>query len=61
MSDNRKQAVVTSITGEEGASLSQLLHQKSCTVLGTYRRNSSVEFRRLDEMDITEHSNPLTG
>ncbi|MAB27607.1 MAG: GDP-mannose 4,6-dehydratase, partial [Alteromonadaceae bacterium] len=48
MSDNRNRAVVTGITGQDGAYLSQLLLEKGYTVFGTYRRTSSVNFWRLD-------------
>ena len=57
MSDNRNRAVVTGITGQDGAYLSQLLLEKGYTVFGTYRRTSSVNFWRLDELGITGHSN----
>ena len=57
MSDNRNRAVVTGITGQDGAYLSQLLLEKGYTVFGTYRRTSSVNFWRLDELGITDHSN----
>ena len=55
MSDNRNRAVVTGITGQDGAYLAQLLLAKGYTVYGTYRRTSSVNFWRLDELDITHH------
>ena len=57
VSDNRNRAVVTGITGQDGAYLSQLLLEKGYTVYGTYRRTSSVNFWRLDELGITDHSN----
>ena len=57
MSDNRNRAVVTGITGQDGAYLSQLLLEKGYTVYGTYRRTSSVNFWRLDELGITDHPN----
>ena len=57
MSDNRDRAVVTGITGQDGAYLSQLLLEKGYTVFGTYRRTSSVNFWRLDELGITDHPN----
>ena len=55
MSDNKNRAVVTGITGQDGAYLAQLLLAKGYTVYGTYRRTSSVNFWRLDELDITNH------
>ena len=57
VSDNRNRAVVTGITGQDGAYLSQLLLEKGYTVFGTYRRTSSVNFWRLDELGITDHPN----
>ena len=57
VSDHRNRAVVTGITGQDGAYLSQLLLEKGYTVFGTYRRTSSVNFWRLDELGITDHSN----
>ena len=50
-------AVVTGITGQDGAYLTQLLLEKGYTVFGTYRRTSSVNFWRLDELGITDHPN----
>lgn len=55
MSDKNKRAVVTGITGQDGAYLTQLLLHKGYTVFGTYRRTSSVNFWRLDELGITDH------
>lgn len=57
MSDSRNRAVVTGVTGQDGAYLSQLLLEKGYTVFGTYRRTSSVNFWRLDELGITDHAN----
>ena len=57
VSNNRNRAVVTGITGQDGAYLSQLLLEKGYTVFGTYRRTSAVNFWRLDELGITDHPN----
>ena len=57
MSDTGKRAVVTGITGQDGAYLTQLLLNKGYHVYGTYRRTSSVNFWRLDELGITGHVN----
>ena len=57
MSDTGKRAVVTGITGQDGAYLTQLLLNKGYHVYGTYRRTSSVNFWRLDELGITGHEN----
>jgi GDPmannose 4,6-dehydratase len=51
-----KIAVVTGITGQDGAYLSELLLSKGYTVYGTYRRTSSVNFWRIEELGI--HTNP---
>jgi GDPmannose 4,6-dehydratase len=48
-------ALVTGITGQDGAYLAQLLLDKGYTVYGTYRRTSSVNFWRLDELGVTRH------
>lgn len=50
-----KKAVVTGITGQDGAYLTQLLLDKGYQVFGTYRRTSSVNFWRLDELGVTDH------
>jgi GDPmannose 4,6-dehydratase len=57
LSDTGKRAVVTGITGQDGAYLTQLLLNKGYHVYGTYRRTSSVNFWRLDELGITGHEN----
>ena len=50
-------ALITGITGQDGAYLTQLLLEKGYTVYGTYRRTSSVNFWRLDELGITHNEN----
>ncbi len=50
-------AIVTGITGQDGAYLAQLLLEKGYTVYGTYRRTSSVNFWRMDELGVTQHPN----
>ena len=50
-------ALVTGITGQDGAYLAQLLLEKGNTVFGTYRRTSSVNFWRLAELGIENHPN----
>ena len=57
MSQQSQRAVVTGITGQDGAYLAQLLLEKGYAVFGTYRRTSSVNFWRLDELGITDHPN----
>jgi len=50
-----KKAIVTGITGQDGAYLTQLLLDKGYQVFGTFRRTSSVNFWRLDELAVTNH------
>lgn len=52
-----KTALITGITGQDGAYLAQLLIEKGYKVFGTYRRTSSVNFWRCDELGITSHPN----
>ncbi len=52
MVNEMKTAVVTGITGQDGAYLAELLLDKGYTVYGTYRRTSSVNFWRIDELGI---------
>lgn len=51
------QAIITGITGQDGAYLAQLLLEKGYTVYGTYRRTSSVNFWRIEELGIQNHPN----
>ncbi|MBT2801007.1 GDP-mannose 4,6-dehydratase [Halomonas sp. ISL-56] len=50
-------AIVTGITGQDGAYLAELLLEKGYTVYGTYRRTSSVNFWRIEELGIENHPN----
>ena len=52
-----KQAVVTGITGQDGAYLAQLLLEKGYRVHGAFRRTSSVNFWRIEELGIADHPN----
>ncbi|WGV55780.1 GDP-mannose 4,6-dehydratase [Stenotrophomonas indicatrix] len=52
-----KKAIITGITGQDGAYLTELLLDKGYKVYGTYRRTSSVNFWRLDEVGVTNHPN----
>ena len=53
-----KTALITGITGQDGAYLVNLLLQKNYKVYGTYRRTSSVNFWRLDELSVDYLNNP---
>ena len=50
-------AIVTGITGQDGAYLTELLLGKGYKVYGTYRRTSSVNFWRLEELGVVDHPN----
>jgi GDPmannose 4,6-dehydratase len=52
-----KTTLITGITGQDGAYLAQLLLDKGYTVYGTYRRTSSVNFWRIEELGIQNHPN----
>jgi len=52
-----KTAVITGISGQDGAYLAQLLLDKGYRVYGTYRRTSSVNFWRIEELGISEAQN----
>ncbi|SMP87004.1 GDPmannose 4,6-dehydratase [Epsilonproteobacteria bacterium SCGC AD-308-E02] len=52
-----KKAIVTGITGQDGAYLTELLLKKGYEVYGTYRRTSSVNFWRIEELGIHTHPN----
>jgi len=52
-----KKAIVTGITGQDGAYLTQLLLSKGYKVFGTFRRTSSVNFWRLEELGVKDDKN----
>ena len=52
-----KTAVITGITGQDAAYLAELLLEKGYKVYGTYRRTSSVNFWRIEELGIQNHPN----
>ena len=47
--------VVTGVTGQDGAYLTKQLLEQGERVVGTFRRTSSVNFWRLDELGIRDH------
>jgi GDPmannose 4,6-dehydratase len=55
ISMKKNKAIITGITGQDGAYLAQLLLDKGYTVYGTYRRTSSVNFWRIEELGIQNH------
>jgi GDPmannose 4,6-dehydratase len=57
MAGTKKSVIVTGITGQDGAYLALNLLEKGYFVLGGYRRSSSVNFWRLEELGICDHPN----
>jgi len=57
MAISSQTAIVTGITGQDGAYLAELLLNKGYKVYGTFRRTSSVNFWRIAELGIEHHSN----
>lgn len=53
----KKAAIITGITGQDGAYLAQLLLEKGYIVYGTYRRTSSVNFWRIEELGVKQNPN----
>lgn len=54
MNESRK-AIITGVSGQDGAYLTRLLLDKGYHVTGTYRRTSSVNFWRMNELGILDH------
>lgn len=52
-----KKAIITGITGQDGAYLAEVLLEKGYKVFATYRRTSSVNFWRIEELGIDKHPN----
>lgn len=52
-----KKAIITGITGQDAAYLAELLLEKGYKVIGTYRRTSSTNFWRIEELGIENHPN----
>lgn len=50
-----KAALITGITGQDGAYLAELLLHKGYRVVGAYRRTSSTNFWRIEELGIHGH------
>ncbi len=52
-----KTAIITGISGQDGAYLAENLLERGYIVYGTYRRSSSVNFWRIEELGIDQHPN----
>lgn len=52
-----KTALITGVTGQDGAYLAEYLLGINYKVVGCYRRSSSPNFWRLSELDILNHPN----
>jgi GDPmannose 4,6-dehydratase len=52
-----KIALITGISGQDGTYLAQLLLEKDYLVYGAYRRTSSVNSWRIEELGIQNHAN----
>lgn len=52
-----KNALITGITGQDGAYLAEFLIEKGYVVHGAYRRSSAVNFWRIRELGIRDHPN----
>ena len=52
-----KKAIITGITGQDAPYLAELLLEKGYEVYGTYRRTSSVNFWRIEELGIEKNPN----
>ena len=50
-----KKAIITGITGQDGAYLAEHLLEKGYIVYGTYRRTASINFWRIEELGIKNH------
>jgi GDPmannose 4,6-dehydratase len=54
---NQRKAIITGVSGQDGAYLTKLLLGKGYQVTGTYRRTSSVNFWRMEELGVLDHPN----
>ena len=50
-----RRAIVTGITGQDGAYLAELLLEKGYKVFGAYRHTSAPNFWRIEELGIKDH------
>lgn len=52
-----KTAIITGITGQDGAYLTELLLNKGYKVFGTFRRVVSTNFWRIEDLGVRDHPN----
>ena len=52
---SEKVALITGITGQDGAYLTDLLLKKDYEVIGCYRRTASSDFWRINHLGISDH------
>ena len=52
-----KKALITGVSGQDGAYLAENLLERGYEVFGAYRRTSSINFWRLDELGVKDHPN----
>src|SRR5690554_1767375 len=57
MSTEPRVALITGVTGQDGAYLAEFLLEKGYRVYGAYRRTSSVNFWRIEKLGIAKHPN----
>jgi GDPmannose 4,6-dehydratase len=57
MPNMTKKALITGITGQDGAYLAELLLNKGYQVVGTFRRVVTTNFWRIEELGIRNHPN----
>ncbi|MEI9928758.1 MAG: GDP-mannose 4,6-dehydratase [Sphingomonas sp.] len=50
-------AMITGVTGQDGAYLAENLLERGYQVYGTFRRTSSVNLWRLEELGVADHPN----
>jgi len=50
-----KRALITGVTGQDGAYLAKLLLEKGYEVFGAYRRSASINTWRLEELGAADH------
>jgi GDPmannose 4,6-dehydratase len=53
----KKRALITGVTGQDGAYLARFLLEKGYQVFGTFRRLSTPNFWRIQYLDIFEKIN----